>query len=243
MAARTVDPGTSGLVLVAALVVGALTVGVIAAVLGLVLWLLVRHPFCLAAAGVTIAAGWAGGAPAVVLLLAALAGATLIWRSAWRVGFDRRVLWRWRRTFVYGRRWRRALAACDLDGVERGGSGLRLMPRLGSVRSSGLDDIVSVRPLDDQDARCFAARADDLARALGAASCSVRPDITGAVHLHLRRRPWLSRRTVAAEGGGEGDGEVGGLAIPGGGRRALPGPPARPTHCAHGNHRRMQSAA
>jgi hypothetical protein len=238
MAAKTVDPGTSGLVLVAALVVGALTVGVIAAVLWLVLWLLVRHPFCVAAAAVTVAAGWAGGPPAVVALWLVLAGATAAWRSSSPDSFDSLVLWRWRRTFVYGRRWRRALGACDLDGIERGGSGLRLMPRLGSVRSNGLDDVVSLRPLDDQDARCFAARADDLARAFGAASCEARPDITGAVHLHLRRRPWLSRRTVAAEGGGE----VGGLVAPGGIRRGLPTLPAYPPSCAHGAHRRMRAA-
>jgi hypothetical protein len=243
MAAKTGGSESSGLVLVGLLVVGAVAFGAVAAVLWLVLWLLTRHPFLVAAAAVTLAVGRVGGPAALVLLWAAVVAATVVWRSARRDSFDRLVLWRWRRTFVYGWRWRRALTACDLDGLERGGSGLRLMPRLGSVRSDGLDDVVSVRPLDDQDARCFATRSADLARAFGAASCVARPDITGAVHLHLRRRPWFSRRMVTVTVAVEGGGEVGGLATPGGGRRPLPSRPALPLGCAHGDHRRLRAAA
>ncbi len=231
MAAKTVETGFFGLLLIGALIVGAGIVAVAAAVLWLVLWLVVRHPFCTAAGAATVATYAEGGTAAVVVLWAAVAAATLAWRAAWRDSFDRRVLWRWRRTFVYGRRWRRALAACDLDGTIRGGTGLRLMPRLGSVRTNGLTDVVSVRPLADQDARCFAARSDDLARAFGAAACEARADVTGAVHLELRRRPWLSRRSVA---------EVAG---PIDLRRALPGPPVRPARCSHGAHRRVRAAA
>jgi hypothetical protein len=104
-----------------------------------------------------------------------------------------------------------------------------MVPRLGGVRSSGLVDTVSVRPLDDQDVRCFAARADDLAHELGAASCEVRGDATGAVHLVLRRRPWLSRRTVVGET----------VDLP----RALPVAVIGPARCAHGTHRRVRVAA
>jgi hypothetical protein len=229
MAERTAETGFAGLVLLGALVVGAATVGLVAAVVGLVAWLVVRHPFCLAAAAATAVAWIAGGPVAAVASWAALAAGALAWRAAWRDSFDRQVLRRWRRTFVYGRRWRRALAACDLDGNVRSGSGRLMVPRLGSVRSSGLIDTVSVRPLDDQDVRCFAARADDLAHELGAASCDVRADATGAVHLVLRRRPWLSRRTVV--------GEL--VDLP----RALPVTAIRPAHCAHGSHRRVRVAA
>jgi hypothetical protein len=231
MAGKTVETGFFGLVLIGALVVGAGIVAVAAAALWLILWLVVRHPFCTAAAAATVASFVEGGTAAVVVLWAAVAAATLAWRAAWRESFDRRVLWRWRRTFVYGWRWRRALAACDLDGTTRGGTGLRLLPRLGSVRSSGLTDVVSVRPLADQDARCFAARSDDLARVLGAASCDARADVTGAIHLELRRRPWVSRRSLVEDAG------------PIDLRRALPGPPVRPARCSHGAHRRVQAAA
>lgn len=229
MAERTAETGFAELVFLGALVVGAATVGLVAAGVGLVLWLVVRHPFCLAVAAATAVAWIAGGPVAAVASWAALAAGALAWRAAWRDSFDRQVLRRWRRTFVYGRRWRRALVACDLDGNARSGSGRLMVPRLGSVRSSGLIDTVSVRPLDDQDVRCFAARADDLAHELGAASCDVRVDATGAVHLVLRRRPWLSRRTVV--------GEL--VDLP----RALPVTAIRPAHCAHGTHRRVRVAA
>jgi DNA segregation ATPase FtsK/SpoIIIE, S-DNA-T family len=229
MAGKAAETGLAGLVLLGALVVGAATLGLVAAVVGLVLWLVVRHPFCLAVAAATAGAWIAGGPLAAVALWAALAGGALAWRAAWRDSFDRRVLHRWRRTFVYGRRWRRALAACDLDGNARSGSGRLLMPRLGSVRSRGLVDTVSVRPLDDQDMRCFAARADDLAHALGAASCEVHADATGAVHLVLRRRPWLSRRTVVGE--------------PTDLLRTPAVAAIRAAHCAHGTHRRVRAAA
>jgi S-DNA-T family DNA segregation ATPase FtsK/SpoIIIE len=229
MAEKAAETGFAGLVLLGALVVGAATLGLAAGVVGLVLWLVVRHPFCLAVAAATAGAWVAGGPLAAVALWAALAGGALAWRAAWRDSFDRRVLWRWRRTFVYGRRWRRALAACDLDGNARSGSGRLLVPRLGSVRSSGLVDTVSVRPLDDQDVRCFAARAGDLAHALGAASCEVQADVTGAVHLVLRRRPWLSRRAVVGE--------------PTDLLRTPAVAAIRAVGCAHGTHRRVRAAA
>jgi hypothetical protein len=230
MAGKTAETGFAGLVLLGALVVGAAAVGLVAAVVGLVLWLGVRHPFCLGVAAATAGAWMAGGPVAAVALWAALAAGALAWRAAGRDSFDRRVLRRVRRTFVYGWRWRRALAACDLDGDARSGSGRLMVPRLGSVRSSGLVDKVSVRPLDDQDVRCFVARADDLAHELGAISCDVQADAIGAVHLVLRRRPWLSRRTVVV-------GEV--VDLP----RALPMAAVRPAHCAHGTHRRVRAAA
>ncbi len=183
---------TGGLSLVAAVVVAVATAGAVLVVaLGaLVVWLAVRHPFCAAALGGSALAVAGGGWPAALGLWAAVAAGALLWRWRDRAGFDRAVLRRWRRTFVYGRRWRRAMVACALDGP---GEWRRPVPRLGAVRSTRWTDTVRVHLLDGQTPELVAARAPHLAAALGARSCRVRDDGAGAVTLELRRGDPLSR--------------------------------------------------
>jgi hypothetical protein len=230
MATKAAGTGFWGLVLLGVLVTSMAAVVLAAAAVGLALWLLVRHPFGVLAVAATAAAVVAVGPIAALALWSAVAAGALVWRARWRAGYERCVVRRWRRTCVYAWRWRRALAACDLAGRDRGASGRRPVPRLGSVRSSGRTDTVSVWPLDDQDVRCFAARADLLARELGAASCVVRTDVTGAIHLELVRRRRLGGRARP-------DGD---LVEPRQARLASPGRPAR---CPHGTHRPVRPAA
>ena len=183
---------TGGLALVAGVVVAVATAGAVLVVaLGaLVVWLAVRHPFSAAALAGSALAVAGGGWPAALGLWAAVAAGALLWRWRDRAGFDRAVLRRWRRTFVYGRRWRRAMVACALDGP---GEWRRPVPRLGTVRSTRWTDTVRVHLLDDQTPELLAARAPHLAAALGARSCRVRDDGAGAVTLELRRGDPLSR--------------------------------------------------
>ncbi len=119
-----------------------------------------------------------------------LALAVLGWRWRDRAGFDRRVLRRWRRTFVYGRRWRRAMVACDLDRVV---GWRRRVPRLGAVRSTRWTDRVGLHLLEGQTVEVVAGRSRELAEALGALSCRVRDGGAGVVTLELRRGDPLSR--------------------------------------------------
>ena len=173
----------------AAVVAGVLLAGLMVLVAWLTVWLAVRHPFCavgLAATGLVLAGG---GPTAVVGLWIGLAAAGLAWRWRDRDGFDRRVLRRWRRTFVYGPRWRRAMASCDLDQV-RGWR--RRVPRLGAVRSTRWTDRVGLHLLEGQTAAMVAARSRDLAGALGALSCRVRDAGPTVVTLELRRGDPLS---------------------------------------------------
>jgi S-DNA-T family DNA segregation ATPase FtsK/SpoIIIE len=106
------------------------------------------------------------------------------WRAAHRSSFDRLVLRRWRAAYVYGRRWRWVMTACDLDQMSHG---WRRVPRLGPLRSTPWSETVSVRPLPGQTAATFAARARELASAFRAQHCGVRSDATGAVQLTFRR--------------------------------------------------------
>jgi S-DNA-T family DNA segregation ATPase FtsK/SpoIIIE len=130
----------------------------------------------------------------VVVAWVLVAAAARIWRDHGRGSFDRRVLRRWRRTFVYGWRWRRAMVTCDLA---RPGRWWSDVPGLGAVWSTRWTDTVSVQPLDGQGAAAFAARTDELAWMLGAMSCTVRPDAAGVVRLELRRGDPLARPVPA----------------------------------------------
>jgi S-DNA-T family DNA segregation ATPase FtsK/SpoIIIE len=181
-------------VLACVLVGLAVTAGVLlVALMGFVVWLAVwlgrRHPFCtvgLVATGLMLAGGgWA----AVAGLWIGLAATTLAWRWRDRDGFDRRVLRRWRRTFVYGPRWRRAMVSCDLDQV-RGRR--RRVPRLGAVRSTRWTDRIGLHLLEGQTAEMVATRSGELAGALGALACRVRDAGPGVVSLELRRGDPLS---------------------------------------------------
>jgi DNA segregation ATPase FtsK/SpoIIIE, S-DNA-T family len=174
-----------GLAVAAGVLLGAL----LALCVWLGVWLALRHPFCTAALAATGLVVAGGGWPAVAGLWAGMAGAALAWRWRDRAGFDRRVLRRWRRTFVYGPRWRRAMTACDLDQV-RGWR--RRVPRLGAVRSTRWTDRVGLHLLEGQTAEVVAARSRDLAEALGALSCRVHDGGAGVVTLELRRGDPLS---------------------------------------------------
>jgi S-DNA-T family DNA segregation ATPase FtsK/SpoIIIE len=147
-------------------------------------WLVARHPYGAAVVGATSFAYARGGPMALVIIASLTTIGAAGWRAAHRPSFDRLVLHRWRRAYVYGRRWRRVMAACDLDRISRG---RRRVPRLGQLRSTPWSETVSVRPLMGQTAATFAARARELALAFGAQDCSVRSDATGTVQLTFRR--------------------------------------------------------
>jgi DNA segregation ATPase FtsK/SpoIIIE, S-DNA-T family len=169
----------------------AIVLGLVAALVAVAVWVCAKHPFC-AAAGV-LSAGTAVvlGLPGLVGMWAMVVGGALALRAHRRTSFDRWVLRRWRRTFVYAWRWRRAVAACDLNRAGR--HGLRAAPRLGTVWSTRWTDTIYVHPLEGQDAATFAARANELARAFGVLSCSATWDRAGMVRLNLRRGDPLTR--------------------------------------------------
>jgi hypothetical protein len=180
-------------VLVAVLAI-ATAVVVAAAIAVAMVRLLGRHPFCLAAAGATALAMAIGGYAAVIGGWTTVAVGAGAWRRRGVEQFDRRVLGRWRRTFVYGWRWRWAMRSCDLDRIE---GWRRRVPRLGAVRSSGKTDLVGVHLLAPQLPTHFMTRSARLAAAFGAQTCRVLDDGAGVVTLELRREtPLLPRPTA-----------------------------------------------
>lgn len=148
-------------------------------------WLCIRHPFLVAILTLSLGAAVTVGGPATLCMWALVLGGGLGVRSRWRATFDRWVLRHWRRTSVYGWRWRWAMKTCDLDAATR--HGIRRVPRLGTVWSSRWLDTLTVHPLVGQNAAVFSARADELARLFGVLSCEVREDPSGVVRLLLRR--------------------------------------------------------
>lgn len=198
MAARTASSGVTGVALVGVVALAAVVAAVlVAAAAVLVVWLSLRHPFCVSAIGLSAAVLVAGGPLALVALWCLVAMSALVWRRRSPASFDRRVLRRWRRTFVYGWRWRRAMMACDLDRVGRLG---RRVPRLGAVWSDRWTDTVSVHPLPGQSFAWFAARSEELAWMLGARRCIVRPD-AGVIRLELHRSDARGRPVVVSRPG------------------------------------------
>jgi DNA segregation ATPase FtsK/SpoIIIE, S-DNA-T family len=185
MVASAARSGAATLVGLAVLSLFAAAVALVVVAGALLVWLAVRHPFCLVLAAGTAAAVAGPGALAAAGLWVLLGVVAAVWRARRRAGFDRRVLSRWRRTFVYGWRWRRVMVACDLDRDDR--RLRRAVPRLGNVRSSRWTDRVTLHPLEGQPLAAFAARAAGLAEGFGALACSVRADAGGVVHLELRR--------------------------------------------------------
>jgi S-DNA-T family DNA segregation ATPase FtsK/SpoIIIE len=182
--------------LAAGIVVALATAGavLVVALVALAVWLAVRHPFLAAALGCSALAVAGGGAPAAAGLWALVAAGALAWRWRDRDGFDRAVLRRWRRSVVYGRRWRRAMVACGLEGA---GEWRPPVPRLGTVHSTRWADTVRVHLLDGQTPEMLAARSRWLAAALGTQTCRVRDDGAGAVTLELRRTDPLARPVPA----------------------------------------------
>jgi S-DNA-T family DNA segregation ATPase FtsK/SpoIIIE len=172
-----------------------IVLGLVAALVAMAGWLCARHPYCATAGVISAATAVAHGLPGLISLWVVIVGGVLVLRAHRRTNFDRWVLRRWRRTFVYGWRWRRAVAVCDLD---RGGRhGLRQVPRLGTVWSTRWTDTLNVHPLEGQDAATFAARADELARVFGVLSCRAIWDPAGVMRLELRRGDPLTRPVPA----------------------------------------------
>jgi DNA segregation ATPase FtsK/SpoIIIE, S-DNA-T family len=168
----------------------ALALAVVAALAGAVMvalavWFCRRHPYVAAAVALSLTVAATAGVPAVAALWVLAATGVLALRTQRRAVFDRFVLRHWRRTAVYGWRWRRAMRTCDLSRPAR--LGVHDTPHLGTVWSSRWTDTLSVHPLDGQGAAAFAARAHDLARAFGALSCDAHDDPTGVVRLEVRR--------------------------------------------------------
>lgn len=169
----------------AALALAAVAVLVAAVIVALAVWFCHRHPYGAAALAASLTLAATAGVPAAAALWVVALTGVLVLRANSRAAFDRFVLRHWRRTVVYGWRWRRAMRTCDLARPRRPG---RLdAPRLGTVWSSRWADMVSVHPLDGQDAAAFAARDDELARAFGALSCQAADDAAGVVRLEMRR--------------------------------------------------------
>jgi DNA segregation ATPase FtsK/SpoIIIE, S-DNA-T family len=173
------------LVTAAALALAVVAALAAAVVMALAVWFCHRHPYAAAAIAASLTAAMMAGVPAVAALWVVAVTVVLILRSHRRAAFDRFVLRHWRRTAVYGWRWRRAMRICDLARAGRGG--LHHTPHLGTVWSSRWTDTLTVHPLDGQGAAAFAARAHDLARAFGALSCHAHDDPTGVVRLEVRR--------------------------------------------------------
>jgi hypothetical protein len=172
------------------LTAAALALAVVAAlaaavVVTLSVWFCLRHPYVAAAVALSLTVAATAGVPAVAALWVIAVTGVLVLRSHRRAVFDRSVLRHWRRTAVYGSRWRRAMRTCDLSRPAR--LGVHDTPHLGTVWSSRWTDTLTVHPLDGQGAAAFAARANDLARALGALSCHAHDDPTGVVRLEVRR--------------------------------------------------------
>lgn len=179
----------------AALALAAVAVLVAAVVVALAVWFCHRHPYGAAALAASLTLAATAGVPAVAALWVATVTCLLVLRARRRAAFDRFVLRHWRRTVVYGWRWRRVMRTCDLARPRRHDRLDRLdAPRLGNVWSSRWADTVSVHPLDGQDAAAFAARDGELARAFGALSCQATDDAAGVVRLEMRRGDPLGGR-------------------------------------------------
>jgi DNA segregation ATPase FtsK/SpoIIIE, S-DNA-T family len=115
-------------------------------------------------------AGWV----ALVLVLAAVAGAVGVWWWRWRGSCERFVLlpllaW-WRRLFVYRLHWREALTLCRL--AERF-DGSPIMPRLVKVRCTAATDEVVVRMPRGQNPDLWHAASANLAYSFGVRQCRV----------------------------------------------------------------------
>jgi DNA segregation ATPase FtsK/SpoIIIE, S-DNA-T family len=173
------------LVTAAALALAVVAALAAALALAVTVWFCHRHPYAAGALALSLSAAMTTGIPATAALWLLAITAVLVLRSRHRAAFDRFVLRHWRRTTVYGWRWRRAMRTCDLARPGRGG--LHHTPHLGTLWSSRWTDTLTVHPLDGQDAAAFTARADELARAFGALSCHAHGDPTGVVRLEVRR--------------------------------------------------------
>ena len=106
--------------------------------------------------------------------LACLAGA---WRLLHPESFRTAVAWPvrgwWRRTRVYQPGWEQGMAACGLSSKL---DGVRHLPTLERVRSTGAVDRLTVRMLAGQVLDDYASVADRLAQTFGAIDARVRSD-------------------------------------------------------------------
>lgn len=122
----------------------------------------------------------------VVAALFALVSLLGLWRAVGERSFHRCVAWPLRsarrQSRVYRRRWAQAMVA---TGLAVHMDGVRHLPRLVRVRSTGSIDLVSVAALTGQLLEDFAAVGDRLAQAFGAQECRVKADPRHADRLVL----------------------------------------------------------
>jgi DNA segregation ATPase FtsK/SpoIIIE, S-DNA-T family len=157
-----------------------------------IVWLLVRHPVWVAAAGL-VALTWVrfrgpGIAVAADLVAAALGSLWLFWPhlfARWVTG-PARSRWRW---LSYRRRWQPVLTIAGLAPSYRGQI---LVPVLDRVQVAGCTDRVTVRLVSGQSPDDFADRAGALAHGFRAILCRVRTGDPGTVVLELVRRDALA---------------------------------------------------
>jgi S-DNA-T family DNA segregation ATPase FtsK/SpoIIIE len=109
-----------------------------------------------------------------------------IWRRAHRDSFDRVVgRWmrgRWRRWWVYERRWRATMLHC---GLGRRGALRDAAPKIDRVRSNRWCDRVRVRLLLGQCTDDYEQAAPGLAHSFGAIACRVKEDRPGRLWLQF----------------------------------------------------------
>jgi DNA segregation ATPase FtsK/SpoIIIE, S-DNA-T family len=148
-------------------------------------WWLLRHPFAVAAAvlslamwRLTLARGPLPVLGSVAVVMVGLLGWRRVHPSSFTTLFACRVRGMWLATTCYRYMWQPAIVtaglATHLDDTQ-------YVPRLLSVRSTGTVDVVRVRMLPGHTATDWASNAPRLAQTFGAIDCRVRA-VPGRVH-------------------------------------------------------------
>jgi S-DNA-T family DNA segregation ATPase FtsK/SpoIIIE len=163
-------------------------------------WLLL-HPRTLAVVAVAWLA-WVSPVEDVAAVVAAVAGKGAAWRWFHRRSFDRIIAWpataRFRRLWVYRRRWQPAMVTTGLALSSSQGGDLPELERV--VHRPGLDR-VTVRLLPGQDLPDWTRVGDRLARVFGVADVRPRsvPNRTDALELWCQIRDPLDRAVPVLE--------------------------------------------
>ena len=160
-------------------------------------WWAIRHPLTTLIAAGTAASLLSFGPDATVAGGASLAVLAVVWRFAHRESFDWFLLGRWRRAWVYGWRWRKAMTMANLGDLYRPLDAdtmgtRRYVPKLKAVRSDRWCDRVTVRLLAGQHPGMFEDHSDHLAHTFGARTCRVHSPRPGRVVLTFQRRDPLA---------------------------------------------------
>jgi S-DNA-T family DNA segregation ATPase FtsK/SpoIIIE len=193
MNGRQVAPDVGGIVNAIVIVVVVLVAGWL-----LLAWAVVRRPvLALPAAAFAALVALVGLHNAEALTIYLLVG-LWIWRRAHRPSFERLIgRWvrsRWRRWWVYERRWRPTML---LSGLGKRARLRDAVPRIRRVVSTRWGDRVLVRLLLGQCTEDYERAAPELAHSFGARSCRVREDRPGRVWLEFTTADPL-RETVPA---------------------------------------------